>query len=70
MTAPRAADLPPKSRVRAAPHLGNLWKHPSSPAGFPWFCPLLGDDLSDEAVQQMLDDRSAQVLRVGDGSDQ
>jgi hypothetical protein len=67
MTAPRAADLPVKSHVRAGPHLGDLWKHPGSPASFPWFCPLLGDDLSDEAVRQLLDDRSAQVLRVGDG---
>ncbi|MGK5682420.1 hypothetical protein [Actinoplanes sp. URMC 104] len=71
VTAPRAADLPLKTHIRAG-MLGDLWKHPKSPPEFPWFCSTggFGEELSDEAVQLMLDDGSAQVLRVGAGSRQ
>jgi hypothetical protein len=68
VTAPRAADLPVKTYVRAGADIGDLWKRPEGTAEWPWWGPRV-DWVSDASVQILLDD-GAQVLRVGDGSGQ
>ncbi len=65
MTAPRAADLPVGSVVAIN---GVRYTRQATEVEWPWQSADAGPVYSDDGVQDALDNRSAQVLRVGDGS--